>query len=118
MQRASLLGTIVVALTFGIGVAAAAEVNLTQQQREMIQQNLSTEPGQPMPSGFRATVGQKVPGSVSLKQLPSNLKNQISSLKNEEYAKFNNNEIVLVNPSGRDVVATIQGASTTGQQRR
>ena len=50
MQRASLLGTIVVALTFGIGVAAAAEVNLTQQQREMIQQNLSTEPGQPMPS--------------------------------------------------------------------
>ena len=55
---------------------------------------------------------------MSLKQLPSNLKNQISSLKNEEYAKFNNNEIVLVNPSGRDVVATIQGASTTGQQRR
>jgi hypothetical protein len=118
MQRAPLMATIAVALTFGIGVAAAAEVNLTQHQKEMIQQNLSTESGQSIPSGFMPGVGKKVPSSVSLKQLPSNLKNQISSLKNEEYAKFNNNEIVLVNPSDRDVVATIQGASTTGQQRR
>src|SRR6516225_10262283 len=36
----------------------------------------------------------------------SGLKNQISSLKNEEFAKFSNNDIVLVNPSDRDVVTS------------
>jgi hypothetical protein len=109
MHRIANVGTIAFALAAGIGFAAAAgAVNLTQQQKQTIQQSLSTDSGQSMPSGFTASIGSKVPTTVSLKPLPSNVTGQISTLKSEDYAKFYNKQIVLVDPMDRQVVAVIQ----------
>jgi Protein of unknown function (DUF1236) len=109
MRRVWNAGTIAIALAAGIGVAtAAASLNLTQQQKQTVQQSLSSAKEQAMPSGFTASIGAKVPGSVSLQALPSNVTSKISSLKSNEYAKFSNNEIILVDSKDRQVVAVIQ----------
>jgi hypothetical protein len=104
-----------IALAAGIGVASAAgPMNLTQDQKQKIQENLASQPSEQMPSGFTPTVGEKVPQSVSLKQLPSDVTSEVSELKNEQFAKSQNNDIILVDPQSREIVAVIEGTSTTG----
>ena len=93
---------------------AAESVNLTDQQKQSIQHGLASLPAQSLPGGFAAQLGGKVPSSVTLKKLPSDLAQQVPSVKNDEFAKFTNNEIVIVNPSSKKIVAIIGQSSTTG----
>jgi len=39
---------------------------------------------------------------------------QVPSVKNDEFAKFTNNEIVIVNPTDKKVLAIVGQNSTTG----
>ena len=51
---------------------------------------------------------------MTLHQLPSKVSTDVSSVKSYEYVKLqDNNEILLVNPSDRVIVAIIQASGTT-----
>jgi hypothetical protein len=109
------LALAVAVLTAGVSnVLAAASVNLTDQQKQSIQQSLASRPAQQQPTGFTAQLGEKVPSSVKLNKLPGQLVQQVPSVKNDEFAKFTNNEIVIVNPTDKKVLAIVGQNSTTG----
>ena len=76
---------------------AAESVNLTDQQKQSIQHGLASLPAQSLPGGFAAQLGDKVPSSVTLKKLPSDVAQQ-----------------VIVNPSSKKIMAIIGQSSTTG----
>lgn len=115
MRPHVLAATIALSVAASIGAASAAEqLNLTQQQKQTIAQDLSSQPATPAPSGFNAQLGAKVPQSVTLHSLPSNVTNQVASVKGNEFAKIGN-DIVIVDPSKREVMAVInERSSTTG----
>jgi hypothetical protein len=102
-----------------VSLAAAAEhaLNLTSTQKHTIYQSVMNEKGQAAPSNFRASIGAKVPSSLTLHQLPSNVANQIPAAKNYEFAKLQNNEVLLVDPKNREVAEMITSSSTTGSSK-
>lgn len=107
--------TMAVVLAAGMSAGfAATSMNLTNQQKQSIQQSLMSEPAQSQPNGFTAQLGKKVPSSVKLNKVPSQLAQKVPSVKNDDYAKFRNNEIVIVNPNNREIMAVIGQSSTTG----
>lgn len=94
----------------GSSAAAAQQVQLTSQQKQKIQQVVASQPPERAPPGFQAGVGQKVPGSLSLKPFPSGASSQLpQSLKDDQFAKLENNDIVIVDPDSREVVAVVNG---------
>jgi hypothetical protein len=117
-MRTSLYGTtIALALIGSVGLAGAAQLNLTSAQKQTIAQSVASERGQTAPSGFQARVGEKVPQSLSMHQLPSSATSQVSAAKDYEYAKLANNEVLLINPKDRQVAEIIMPSSTTGSAR-
>jgi hypothetical protein len=103
-----------IVLAAGMSVAlAASPVNLTQAQKQSVKQSLSGKSAQAVPAGFTPAVGSKIPQSVTLKSVPSQLASKISKIKGDKYAKLKNNDILIAN-STRKVVAVIHGSSTTG----
>lgn len=117
-MRAILYGaTIAVALTGSVGLAGAAQLNLTSAQKQTIFQSVAGERGQTAPAGFQARVGEKVPQSLSMHQLPSSAASQVSAAKDYEYAKLANNEVLLINPKDRQVAEIIMPSGTTGSAR-
>lgn len=107
------------ALVGSVGIATAAEhaLNLTSAQKHTIYQSVMNEKGQTAPSSFRASIGAKVPSSLTLHQLPSNVASQIPAAKSFDYAKLQNNEVLLVNPKNREVAEMIAPSSTTGSSK-
>jgi hypothetical protein len=107
------------ALCGSVGLAVAAEhaLNLTAAQKHTIYQSVMNEKGQTIPSSFRASIGTKVPSSLTLHMLPSNVVSQIPATKNFEYAKLQNNEVLLVNPKDREVAEMISSSTTTGSSK-
>ncbi len=87
---------------------------LTSQQKQMIAQNLSPQSAEQAPANFSPTVGQKVPQSLRLNQLPGNVTGQVQSLKGDDFAKLNDGKILIVNPSSKQIVALINERATTG----
>ena len=65
--------------------------------------------------GFHASIS-KVPPSLTLPQLPSSAARQVPAAKNFEYAKLQNNEVLLVDPKNREVADMIMPSSTTGSK--
>jgi hypothetical protein len=89
-------------------------VNLTDSQKQQIARDIGSQPGEKAPAGFIVSVGSKVPSSMTLHALPSKVSTDVSSAKSYEYVKLqDNNEILLVNPSDRQIVAVIQASGTT-----
>src|SRR5215468_12754999 len=95
--------TIALALIGTIGLAAAAQLNLTSAQKQTIYQSVASEKGQTAPAGFQAKVGEKAPQSLSIHQLPSSATGQVSAVKEYQYAKLANNEVLLISPKDRQV---------------
>lgn len=96
-----------------IGVASAAELNLTAAQKQTIVQSVQSEKGQAAPAGFLPKVGVVMPKSVSLKPLPSGIAGQVPGTRDLQYVKFATNEILLVEKDGR-VAGVIAPSGTTG----
>ncbi len=117
MQTTLRVAAIAVALIGSAGLAGAAQLNLTSAQKQTIFQSVASEKGQAAPSGFQAKVGDKLPQSVSMHQLPSSATNQVSAAKEYDYAKLQNNEVLLINPKDRQVSEIIMQPSTTGSAR-
>jgi len=108
-----------IALAFigSVGLAGAAQLNLTAAQKQTIFQSVASEKGQTVPSGFQAKLGEKLPQSLSMHQLPSSATSQVSGAKEYEYAKLQNNEVLLINPKDRQVAEIIMPSSTTGSAK-
>lgn len=117
-MKTSLRGT-AIALAFigSVGLAGAGQLNLTSAQKQTILQSVASEKGQTAPSGFQARLGEKVPQSLSMHQLPSSVTSQVSAAKEYEYAKLANNEVLLINPKDRQVGEIIMPSSTTGSAK-
>ena len=49
--------------------------------------------------------------------LPANAENQVPAVKGYEYAKLQNNEVLLINPKDRHVAEVIMQPSTTGSAK-
>jgi hypothetical protein len=114
MRKNACRSAITAAFLGSIAVATAAEVNLTDQQKQTIAQSVQTEKGQPAPAGFMPRVGASVPQSMSRHQLPSNVTAQVPAVKNLEYTKLDNNNVLLIDPDDRRVAEIIAPAGTTG----
>jgi hypothetical protein len=117
-MRTILYGTAIAAALIGsVGLAGAAQLNLSSAQKQTIFHSLASEKGQTVPSGFQARLGEKLPQSMSMRQLPSSATNQVSAAKEYEYAKLANDEVLLINPKDRQVAEIIMPPSTTGSAR-
>jgi hypothetical protein len=117
-MHASLRGmAITLALVGSAGLASAAQLNLSAAQKQTIFQSVASEKGQTAPSGFQAKLGEKAPQSLSMHQLPGSVTGQIPTAKDYEYAKLQNNEVLLISPKDRQVAEVIMPPSTTGSTK-
>jgi len=114
MHKSVYRAAAVAAVLGSVGVAAAAELNLTAQQKQAIMQSIQSEKGQPAPAGFQPRIGASVPQSMSLHQLPTNVATQVPAARDYEFAKLDNNEILLIDPKDRRVADIIMPSGTTG----
>jgi hypothetical protein len=120
MNRTLFATTLAIGIATGLGVAIAAPqaLNLTQQQKQTIEQQLSGKKAQAVPASFTAEIGAKVPQSVILHPLPQKVASKIKQAKNDDYAKLKSNEILISSPTNRQVAAVIhENASTMGASR-
>jgi hypothetical protein len=116
-MRKNVCRAAVVAAFLGSVSIATAELKLTAQQKQTIMQSVQNERGQSAPAGFEPMIGARVPQSMSLHQLPSNVAIQVPAAKDYEYAKLDNNEVLLINPKDRRVTDIITPSGTTGSVR-
>jgi len=110
--------TTALALAGSVALAAAAQLTLTPAQQQTIYQSVASEKGQTAPAGFQAKVGEKAPQSLSIHQLPSSATGQVSAVKEYQYAKLANNEVLLISPKDRQVEEIIMPPSTTGSAKK
>lgn len=90
------------------GIAATAGMlNLSGAQEQLIYQSVLNEKGEPCPTGFRPSIGAKLPMSLTLHKLPSSVTDRVPSASRYEYTKLQSDEVLLVNPKDREVVDVI-----------
>jgi hypothetical protein len=97
-----------------MGVATAAQLNLTAAQQQTIVQSVQSEKGQPAPAGFLPKVGASLPQSVSLRPLPSSVAAQVPEAKDLQYVKLATNEILLIGSKDKRIAGIIAPSGTTG----
>src|SRR5262245_10719737 len=114
MHKSVYRSAIMAAFLGSIAAATAAEVYLTDQQKQTIMQSMQNEKGQPAPAGFLSGVGAAVPQSMSMRQLPADVARQVPAALGLEYAKLDSNEILLIDPKDRRVANIIMPSGTTG----
>src|SRR5712664_3385306 len=107
MRKNAYRSAITAAFLGSISVASAAELNLTDQQKQTIAQSVQTEKGHPAPAGFMPRVGASVPQSMPTRQLPSNATTQVPAAKNLEYIKLDNNSVLWIDPNDGRVAEII-----------
>jgi hypothetical protein len=103
-------GIIVLALLAGIGVAGAASVRsagldgLTDAQRREIWEGVSKHPtNEGLPAGFKAEVGETVPGSIKMEPLPNDVSAAVPAVKRYDFAMAQS-QVLIVDPSSKRIV--------------
>jgi Protein of unknown function (DUF1236) len=91
----------------GGSIATAGFLNLSGAQEQIIYQSLMNEKGEPLPSGFQPSIGDKLPSSLTLHKLPSRVIDRIPSARRYEYTKLRTDEVLLVDPKDREIVDVI-----------
>jgi hypothetical protein len=114
MRERVLLAATAIAFLGSVAVASAAELSLTTQQKQMIAQGVQTELAQPTPSGFMPRVGAAVPPALMTHQLPPAVTSQIPAARDMQFAKLDNNEVLLIDPKDKRVADIITSSGTTG----
>jgi hypothetical protein len=113
MSKCVYCAAVVTVFLGSVGIASA-DLNLTSQQKQTIMQSVQTEKGQPAPAGFQPKVGASVPQSMPMHPLPPTVATEVPAAKGLEYAKLDNNEILLIDPKDRRVADIIMPSGTTG----
>ncbi len=92
----------------GNNAAMRQSAELTSSQKQKIQQAVADQPAEQAPPNFQPSVGTTVPGSIELKPLPSSASSELpASMQDNKFAKLNDNDIIIADPSDRRVVAVI-----------
>ena len=89
------------------GVATAGFLSLSGAQEQLIYLSVMNEKGEPVPSDFHPSIGVKVPPTLTLHKLPSRVIDRIPSARRYEYIKLPTDEVLLVDPTDRQVVDVI-----------
>jgi hypothetical protein len=95
------------AQTPALDSGAGPQVVLTAAQKQILYQSISnTQKNNAAPAGFRATVGGRVPGGVTLVPVPATITDIMPRTKGLETAMVEG-QVLLVEPEGKKVVAVI-----------
>jgi hypothetical protein len=95
------------ATTGAAGASASSKIELTSDQEKKLWTEISGHAmKQSAPSGFTPAVGQAVPTSVSLRELPTKAQTDVPAAKPFHYAMVDN-KLLLVNPSDKKIVEII-----------
>jgi hypothetical protein len=94
--------------------ASNASPLVLAQQKQTIMQSVQTDRGEAPPVGFLPRVGAAVPQSMPMRQLPPNVTDRVPAAKGLEYAKLDNNDVLLIDPKDRRVADIITPSGTTG----
>jgi Protein of unknown function (DUF1236) len=95
------------AATSGSSTSSASQLNLNADQGKKLWTEISDHAmKQNAPSGFNVAVGQIVPISVSLRELPNKAQTEVPAAKPYQYAMVDN-KLLLVNPSDKKIVEVI-----------
>jgi hypothetical protein len=111
-------GAIAVAILGNVSFAVAQRApgdQLTANQQQTVSQGLASAPSQPAPSGEQPQVGNKLPDSMSVQSMPSNVTNQVPETKNLLFVKLPD-RIVLIDPDNKlvtQIVTDNTGSSTS-----
>jgi hypothetical protein len=81
-------------------------LTLTNSQRVAIWQMLGNQEAQANSTRSKPHVGQIVPNRLSLQPLPNSVSNQVPAVKSYDYTMLNN-ELLIVDPSTKKIVAII-----------
>jgi hypothetical protein len=92
---------------------AHEKLNLTQQQKQAIDQGLATEPAQSSLAAQQAQVGSKVPGSVAPRPMPSSVTQQVPETKNYFFIKLPD-RVLIIDPGEQMIAEIIPNPATTG----
>jgi hypothetical protein len=109
------ISVIALALFTAVATAGAVQLNLTAAQKQTISQSVMNQKGEAAPTGFRAKIGATVPQTLALHTLPISVFSQVPAAKDYQFAKLQNNEVLLVSPKDRQVAEIIMQPSTIGQ---
>jgi hypothetical protein len=83
-------------------------INLTEEQRYIIKENVKDMTVEKAPSNAPETVGEVVPTNIKLYSLPSLAANKVAQARSHMfYVKEGNRTIVLVSPEDRRVADVI-----------
>jgi hypothetical protein len=88
-------------------------LHLSLAKKRTISQEL-TGPAQLPPSDFHVSPDRALPGSLTLNPIPRKLASQFPKIRRDNYAVLNNEEVLLVDPQTRKVVAVIKDWSDAG----
>jgi hypothetical protein len=82
-------------------------LNLSQDQKQTIWQAVSKQKSaDSAPASFQPSVGAQVPSQIKLHPLPQTAAKQVPAAKNYQYAKLQN-QVLLVDPANKTVVDII-----------
>jgi hypothetical protein len=97
------------------GLAGYNALNLTPSQQLSVYQDVGTAPEVAPPQHYLIHVGGQVPASVQLKTLPAAAASQVQQLKNDDYVKLDQGQLLLVKPQDRTIVEIIDRYYGTAQ---
>jgi hypothetical protein len=84
-------------------------INLTQEQRFIIKENVKDLSFSKAPKDAPETIGDRVPENIELHALPSEVANKVSQVRSHSFfIKEGDNAIVLVSPNDRRVADVIR----------
>ncbi len=84
-------------------------IGLTPDQAKLIVQSVDGQKEQNLPPNTPAEIGVQVPDSLTLMEMPVEVKDKIGSLRDFKSAKLQNDRIVLVDPTSRVIVDVLPG---------
>ena len=91
----------------GGGLAGYNALKLTPTQQRSVYQDVGTVPEVTPPEHYLIHVGGQVPASMSLKALPTAPASEAPQLKNDDYVKLDQGQLLLVKPQDRTIVEII-----------
>jgi hypothetical protein len=107
------------AATNNAGLVGYNALNLTPSQQRGVYQDIGTVPEIIPPQHYLIHVGGLVPASMQLKSLPAAAAAQVPQLKNDDYVKLDQGQLLLVKPQDRTIVEIIDRyhGTAAGQTR-
>ena len=92
---------------------AHERLNLSQQQKQAIDQGLANEPAQSSADAQEAQVGSKVPRSVTTHPMPSSVTQQVPETKNYFFVKLPD-RVLVISPDDQMIAEIIPLPATAG----